>query len=495
MIRTTPRSTFVRLAPLALLLAGCTVGPDFEAPALPTPSRYTAEALSLQEATVAGEAAQRIVPAGPADPAWWRLFDSEALDAVVARALEHNPTLHAARFTLAQAQALAAAQAGTRAPQVSLDAGIGRLKYGPQFLGDSAKPPAFTYFAIGPAVSYTLDMAGGEARAVEQQFALADYQRQRLHATYLSVTGNAVMGALRIAALQEQIETVDTLLEQDRENLRLVQTAFQAGYVSRLDVVSAESQLASDITRLPPLNQALSQARNALSVVLGQMPAEGTVAVPPLREISLPRALPLRLPSELVHQRPDILAAEAQLHASTAALGVATANLYPRITLSAAYSQETTLSGQLFTGASNGWSLISGLVAPIFDGGTLRARQGAARAAMQASAARYQHTVLTAFAQVGNALQALDQDAEALKAQTRAQDAAQDNLDLTRLSYKEGNTGVLQVLDAERRYQEARLAFVQIRAQRYLDTTQLFLALGGTVPADDPAPLAATVSR
>ena len=470
------------LAGTVAMLAGCALGPDFKRPDPPHVERYTAQELRLETAAAVGESEQHVVPGEQLRSDWWRLFQSDALDRVVERALAGNRTLVAAAATLAQSQELAAAQAGTLYPQVGVTAAIGRQKYGAEFLGSSPKPPAFTYFAVGPTISYALDYTGGVARSVEQQYALADYQRQQLHAAYLAVTGTAVMQALKIASLRAQIATVEVLLGQDRENLKLVQTAFDAGSVSRVDIVSANSQLASDATLSPPLRQELSLARHALAIVLGQAPANAALPEFDLANLELPRSLPLSLPSELAHRRPDILAAEAQLHAATAAVGIANANLYPHINLTAATGQQATDFGHLFDRASNVWSLAGALVAPLFDGGTLRAEQRAAVDAMHASAANYEQTVLVAFGQVADSLQALDHGAEQLEAQLRAQDAARDNVDLTRKSYNEGNVGVLQVLDAERLYQQARLGYERARGQRYLDTATLFLALGGSGP-------------
>jgi NodT family efflux transporter outer membrane factor (OMF) lipoprotein len=226
-------------------------------------------------------------------------------------------------------------------------------------------------------------------------------------------------------------------------------------------------------------------------VVLGRVPASELPPDVELAQITLPLDLPVSLPSELAHRRPDILAAEARLHAATSAVGVAQSNLYPKITLSASVGQQSLKADQLFDRASNAWSIISGLTAPIFDGGTLRAEKRAATDAMHASAAHYEQTVLEAFAQVADLLEALDHDAEQLDAQAQAQQAAQSSLDLARLSYQEGNAGVLLVLDAERSYQQARLGYVRAVVQRYLDTVQLFLALGGTSPS---APVAAIPS-
>jgi NodT family efflux transporter outer membrane factor (OMF) lipoprotein len=471
----------------ATILGGCALGPDFKRPDPPHADRYTGQPLRLESGDLPAGSEQRVIAGEELRRDWWRLFQSAEIDDIVRRALARNRTLVAAAATLAQSQELAAAQAGSLYPQVGITAGIGRQKYGAQFLGDAAKPPAFTYFAVGPTVSYALDYAGGVARSVEQQYALAEFQRRQLDAAYLAVTGNAVMQALRIASLRAQIATVEALIEQDRENLKLVQVAFDAGSVSRVDIVSATSQLASDATVLPPMRQELSVARHALAIVLGQPPANAVLPDFDLANVELPRRLPLTLPSELAHRRPDILAAEAQLHAATAAVGIANANLYPHINLTAATGQQATDVARLFDRASNVWSLAGELVAPILDGGTLRAEQRAAVDAMHASAASYEQTVLIAFGQVADSLQALDHGAELSDAQLRAEDAARDNLDLTRKSYHEGNVGILQVLDAERVYQRARLGLERARAQRYLDTAQLFLALGGSGP-DAAAP-------
>jgi outer membrane protein TolC len=177
------------------------------------------------------------------------------------------------------------------------------------------------------------------------------------------------------------------------------------------------------------------------------------------------------------------LAAEARLHAATSAVGVAESNLYPKIQLNGAVGQQAVNAGDLFNASNTAWSLISGLTMPLFDGGTLRAQKRAAVEAMHASAAYYEQTVLEAFGQVADLLDALNHDAEQLEAQAHAQEAAQSNLDLARASYAEGNVGVIQVLDAQRTFQQARLGYVRSEAQRYLDTVQLFLALGGTPPS------------
>lgn len=470
--------TLVAMA-VAAVLAGCAVGPDFKRPDPPHAEQYVAPKAVTD--TSLADRQELLLGESPANE-WWHFFGSDALDQIVARALASNRRLTAEQWSLAQSQELVNAKSGGRWPQIDATAGVGRQKYGSQFLGPLPKPPPFTYFSVGATVSYSLDFTGNLTRTIEQQRALAEYQQHQVEAAQLAVTGNAVSQALEVASLRAQIGTVEALLDRDRENLQLVQVAFDAGSVSRLDVVSAQSQLASDTTLLPPLRQQLAQARHALALTLGVAPDDTSLPDLDLAQLTLPAQLPVSLPSELARRRPDILSAESQLHAATAAVGVATSNLYPRIDLTGSTGQQSITTGQLFDTSSNVWSIASGLVAPIFDRGTLRAEKRAAVDAMRASAATYEQTVLTAFSQVADSLEALDNGAEQLRAQANAEAAARDTVAMTRQSYNEGNVGVLQVLDAERRYQQARLGYVRAQAQRYLDTAQLMLALGGAGP-------------
>ena len=194
-----------------------------------------------------------------------------------------------------------------------------------------------------------LDYTGGGRRGVEQAEANADYLRHQLEAARLAVMGNTLRQAVQVATLRSQIKTVNDLIGRDRENLRLVQVAFQAGSVARLDIVSAQSQLAADETLLPTLDQQLSVAQHALAVLAGNTPATGAGQIDlDLSKLRLPEDIMVSVPSELARHRPDILAAEAQLHASTAAVGVAEANLYPRITISASGGLQSSQFSHLF---------------------------------------------------------------------------------------------------------------------------------------------------
>ncbi|HTP40688.1 MAG TPA: efflux transporter outer membrane subunit [Steroidobacteraceae bacterium] len=471
-----------KIAPAGVLLAlgACAAGPDFVRPPPPTTPVYS----HAQLPTLA--AAGLTLQAGAPVRDWWTVFGSQRLNDTMQLALQGNRDLAAAQQTLAQAAELARASTGDEWPALSLDASAGRQKLGAAALGGNFKVPPFTYFSIGPSVSYTLDFAGGVRRNVEAASARVDYQGYQLDAAYLTLTGNVALQALRIALARAQIDTVQALLKEDERNAQLVQSAFDAGSVTRVDVLSAQSQTANDQVLLPPLLQELSAARHALGVLVGRFPADWAPPDFDLAELAGPASLPVSVPSELVHQRPDILAAEAQLHEATASLGVATSNLYPRITLSATASMQSTTLGHLFDADSSAGGVLGSLTQPIFNHGALRARERAADAARQAAVAHYEQTVLSSFGQVADLLEALEHDAQLVDAQQQAVDAAAANLDLTRKSYSAGNVGILQMLDADRVNEQSQLGILRARAQRYQDEMQLLLAMGGgaTLPPD-----------
>jgi NodT family efflux transporter outer membrane factor (OMF) lipoprotein len=472
------------LGMLFLLVGGCASAPNFVRPAAPESRQYLPPpaANPADAAAPAAAGSQQIVLGAEVSARWWSQFGSNSLDDVVAQAIAASPSLAAATSTLAQTEELVSAAGGARYPKVDLGGGSGRQKYGKEFLGALNAPPPFTYFAAGAAVNYTFDYSGGIARSIEARRALSEYQHQQLRAARLALSGNVVLQGIAIAAARERGRAVNELLEEDRRNLQLVQASFAAGNATRVDVLFADSELAADETLLPPASQELAVARHALAVLVGHAPADWTSPDFDFSQFTLPATLPVRLPAELARQRPDILAAEARLHAATAQVGVATANLYPHITLTGSAGQQALTLGTLFTGSNAVWALTSGLTAPVFDGGSLRAERRADIDAMQASAANYQESVLKALQQVADVLAAIEHDALLLAAESHALDTAQKSLDLTRESYRAGNVGVLQVVDAERLCQRTRLEYVRAETQRYVDTAQLYLALGGAEP-------------
>ena len=487
------RSVVTRLLAAAVAAAGlaaCAVGPDFERPEVAPSAAYrvaedsstsAAGAASAASESAASAHAQRFIPGvNPVDE-WWTVFASPGLDAVVRDAVSRNHTLAAAQATVAEARELVKAEAGSRYPQLSLDGGAGRQRYGTEFLGPLVNNlPTYSYVSAGVAAQYRVDYLGGITRSVEQREALAQYRRSEADATYLSLTGSVVAEAMQVAAAHAQMQAVEELLAEDRSNLDLVRTAFTNGSVSRVDVLTAESQLAADEVLLPPLRQQLAVARHALAVLTAHAPGEWMPPDFSLSALTLPKQLPVSLPSELAHRRPDILAAEAQLHAATAAVGIATANLYPQITLTATGGWQSLPEQTLFAHSNAAWSLISGITAPLFDGGTLRAERRAAVDELRASAARYQEVVLESFGQVADVLDALTHDGQLVAAQSDALASATSNVELARESYAAGNSGILQVIDSQRRRIDAQVGFLRAEEQQYLDTTQLFLALGGS---------------
>jgi NodT family efflux transporter outer membrane factor (OMF) lipoprotein len=468
---------------LAVGTSGCTVGPDFTPPAAPSGTHYTAPGEAMT--TDAGSAApnQTISYGAKVTQAWWRLFRSSDLDQLVKQAIAGSPTLDGAKARLAAAQDAVASASSALYPQVNFGASVAREKLSATTFGLSPNqfplPPNFNVFQVGPTASYALDIFGGTRRRVEQQQALADFQGYQLDAAYLSLTGNTVSQAIQVAAIRAQLKAIDDTIAIDQQNLDLVRTEREAGAVPDSDVVLAAGQLAADETLRPGLDQQLSVAKHALSVLLGRAPGDWLAPNFDLTGLTLPEQLPVSLPSALVHQRPDILAAETQLHAASAQIGVATAQLYPAVTLSGSIGAAALDPGHLFDPAGLVWSIAAGLTQPVFDGGLRRAQRREALDSFKASAADYRQTVLTAFGQVADLLQALSHDAQLLAAQQRALDTASESVRLQRINYSNGGTGILNLLDAQRQYQQALLGYVRAQAQRYQDTVQLLVAMGG----------------
>jgi NodT family efflux transporter outer membrane factor (OMF) lipoprotein len=464
---------------LAVLVVGCAVGPDFVRPPAPETKDYEAGGMPQPVVPEPTETQQHFTLGKKISNDWWQLFHSARLDDVLQQTIAGSQTLIAAKTTLAQAQQSVAQATGALYPQVDLAAGAQRQRVNFAAIGINTPGPIINLFSIGPTVNYALDIFGGYRRRVEQQEALAEYQGWELDAAYLTLTGNAVTLALQIASARAQIAAVESIIADDERNLDLVRTELKAGEATQIDVQSAASQLAADRTLLPPLRQQVSVARHALAVLAGVAPGDWAPPDFDLGEFTLPEDLPVSLPSELVRQRPDILAAEAQLHAASAAVGVATAQLYPSINLTASFEQFAVKPSKLFNPTSSVFDFGASLLAPIFHGGALRAEQQAAVDAFDGALASYKQTVLSSFGQVADVLQALAHDTELLEAEHRALDSAEASLRLTRTTYSYGNAGILQVLDAQRLAEQARLGYVRAQAQRYLDTVQLLTAMGG----------------
>ena len=475
--------------PVALLLGACMVGPDFKTPETKAASTYAA----------AGDAAmpadQHLALGKRIEGDWWAAFRSPALDGVVKLALTDNQDIAAARARVAAAQEAVKAAGGALLPQVSLGGTVAGQKLGASLFGPlNLNVPPYAYYTVGPTLSFPLDLFGGQRRTIEERAAIAEYQVHELNAALLTLTANVTAQALSGAAARAQIVVLRGIIANDTRNVDLVQTAVQFGSDTRTQLLTAQSQLASDRTLLPPLQQQTSTASHALAILVGRAPADWSPPEFTLDDFTLPGEIPASLPSDLVHDRPDIRAAEAQLHAASAAIGVATANLYPKIDLVGTFTQQALTPGGLFNSVASAWSLAANIVQPLFTGGQLTAERRAAIDRYTEALATYRQTILTAFGQVADRLQSLANNADELHAQNEAVQAAAAALDLARTSFTFGNSGILDVIDTQRRLSQAQLGLSYARAQRLLDTVQLFLALGGTPPTgvaaqpEPPAP-------
>jgi len=455
------------------------VGPDFARPEPPHVERYTSG--SQPSATIAANSqAQRFEEGARIASDWWRLFNSSKLDAVIKEAMANSPTVQAAQASLRQNQDNLKAGYGVFYPQVNAGFNAAREKVSQASLGgSSANSTIFNLYTLMGTVSYTLDIFGGERRAVEGLQAQVDSQRYVVLGTYLTLSGNIVNTVIAQAAYREEIKATEDIVTLQKEQIRITETQFQAGTVPYSNVLSLRSQLAATEASLPPLRQLLSQTEHLLAALVGHAPAEWAQPQVDLADLTLPGDLPITLPSQLVRQRPDILTAEAQLHSASANVGVATAALYPSFTLSGSYGHENTALSNLLNNHSSIWNLGSNITAPLFHGGTLRAQRSAAVEGYNQSLANYRQTVLSAFEQVADTLRALEHDAESLQAQSQALNTAEEALRLVQVNYQAGLVNYVQVVIANDQYHQARTGYLQALAQRFQDTVALFVALGG----------------
>jgi NodT family efflux transporter outer membrane factor (OMF) lipoprotein len=464
---------------VSLLVAGCTVGPNYVRPSDPLQTRYVGPSSASADHDAAPDYAPPVALGETAPDDWWTLLGSAQLDRLVKLALVNNQSLASAKARLQAARERIGVARGAQFPQVDAATSAQRTRIGATVLGpDATDFPSFSAYTGGVTVSYDLDLFGGTRRRIERAGAEAQYEAAERDAAALSISGNVVLQALQIASLTEQIRVVEGIVADDERMLRLISAANAAGAVSRVDVLSAQSQTDHDRTLLPPLRQQVGVAQDALAVLVGTAPADLPAQDFNLQQIALRDEIPAVLPSELVHRRPDIAAAEAQLHAASASIGIAAANLYPHLTLDGSVGREGLLAGGP---SETAWNVLGGLTAPIFHGGTLNAEKRAAVQDYQAAVGAYRETVLEAFGQVADMLQALKNDREALSMQQRALESAGASLDLTRQGYEGGNAGYVQVLDAQRLHQEAQLGTVQAETQSYVDAVKLLLAAGGRV--------------
>lgn len=472
----------VTLALLVAGLTGCAAGPDFQRPAAPAATRYTAEPLAAHttDAPTAGGAAQRFAQGQDLPRQWWTLFGSSALDQLVDSALRANPDLQAAEAALRAARENAAAARGAFAPSVDASFAptrqrVANLLASPTSSGENL----YSLHTAQLSISYVPDVFGATRRQVEAATAQGDVAQFQRHAAWLTLTSNVVAAAIQEASLRAQLQAAREQVDIATRLLDMVRQQQRAGQLGAADVAAQETTLAQVQATLPPLEKQLAQQRNLLAVLAGRPPSDAIPQEFDFDSLKLPEELPLSLPARLVEQRPDIRAAEAQLQVASAQVGVARAARLPNIALSATLGSSALDLGTLFKSGTGFWSIGANLVQPIFHGGTLMHQQRAAEATYDQAAAQYRSTVLTAFQNVADTLHAIDADAKGLRAATMAERAAHNSLAIAQRQRELGLIGFPAVLQAQQAYQQALGSLVQARAARYADTVALFQALGG----------------
>ena len=481
-----PATRLTRLSAclLMLSLSACAVTPAYQPPEVAKAEAgadYTEGLLPPKTVKAPGKGgeAQSFIPGQDIPAQWWSVFRSEPLDQLIRQALAHNPSLGSAQASLRQAEESYKSLYGSLAlPNVSANLQGGRERVS----GVSAGVPGGVVYNLYNAsvnVSYTVDVFGANKKALEGQQAAVDLQRYQLEATYLTLTSNVVTTAIREASLRAQLQATAELLQAQEQQLAVTEKQYAVGAVGLQAVLAQRSAVAATRAGVPGIEKSLAQTRHQLAVLAGRMPGEHGLPQFDLDSLQLPQDLPVSLGSELVRQRPDILASEAQLRQAAAQVGVATANLYPQFNLTASLGSTALKPNQFFEPASGFWSLLGGITQPLFNGGSLDAKRRAALAGLDAAAGQYRSTVLQAFQNVADSLRALEFDASTLRQQAEAEAVAKESLALNTRQYQLGGVSYLSLLDAQRSYQQARINLVSARAARYADTAALFQSLGG----------------
>ncbi|MGN6581800.1 MAG: efflux transporter outer membrane subunit [Bordetella sp.] len=460
-------------------VCGCTVGPDFTSPAPPGVDRYTREPLAPSTVVAQGKS-QRFMSGAPVPEAWWRLFGSPELDGTVRQALSNSPTVAAALASLRESQDNLRAGYGVFFPQVGAQGQAVREQTPPMpAAGRLQEGSVFNLVTASGSVTYLLDFSGGKRRSVEALRAQSDYRRYLAMATYLTLSTNVVNTVIAYAAYAAEANAIGRMIALQTQQLQAIEAQVRAGTSSYSTVLSLQGLIAGNRAAMVQLEQKMSQSAHLLATLQGRSPAEADAPRIALAALALPDDLPVSLPSDLVRQRPDILAAQAQLHAASANIGVATAAMFPSISLSGTYGKDATRFAGLSGDGFRFWSIGPSISIPVFEGWSLWYGRKAAIDAFDQAQASYRQTVLAAFAQVADVLDALAHDAQALQAQEGALNDARTALDLVQVNFRAGMAGYLDVLAADVQFQQASMAYLGSVAQRQQDTVALFAALGG----------------
>jgi NodT family efflux transporter outer membrane factor (OMF) lipoprotein len=474
-----------RLAIVALIacLSACVVGPDYKRPDPPAAPGYGRASQQQETAAVEGTGgnAQRFVVDKNISAQWWTLFHSPKLDHLVEEALKANPNVGAAEAALRQAHELYFVQWAGYFPTLQGGFNAARSEYPTNTLTAPTVAPnsIYTLYTAQLSLSYAPDVFGGTRRSVESAKAQEESTRYQLEAAYLTLSSNVVVTAVQEASLRGQIAATERLLQLEHQLTDIMRQQRALGTASDLDVLAQQSAEAQSAQTLPPLQKQLGLARDALTALLGRLPSDEPEEAFRLEELTLPGDLPVSLPSKLIEQRPDVRQAEENLHAATAQVGVAVANMLPQFPIDASLGTSALRLAQLFSPYTAFWTVGASLTQTLFDGGALLHKKRAADAAVDEAAAQYRGAVILACQNVADSLRALQSDADALKASSEADRASKATFDLAERQRELGAVSLVAVLNAEQAYRQAELALIQAQANRYSDTAGLFQSLGG----------------
>ncbi len=467
------------IACCGLVVAGCTVGPDFRPPEAPAVDHY-----------VPGEppatSGMPLLARDRAPPErWWTTFRCPALDELVERALRGSPTLDEARARVTQARELHDARAGgTRYPGVDLVAGAERQRVDPATVGfpQAPNPGPFNVFSLGATVRYDFDIFGGTRRELERLAAEVDYRAYELDAARLTLAGSVVAVVVQRATSAATLEATQAILAIQRRELAITEERYRLGGVAWVEVQNQRALVAQTEAGVPPLRAGVEIGGHRLAVLMGEPPATASVPLVRLDELRVPAEVPLQVPAALVRTRPDIRASEALLHKASADVGVATADLYPKLVISGGFSTGQLALADLFGNGINLWNIGINLAQPLLRGGELKARKRAAEAAYAQALGAYRQTVLLSFANVADILRELESATQALGARNEQSARADDAWRITRERYRLGGVSEIAFLDAERQRLAAEVARLGAEGARLSSVGALWQAMGVLPP-------------
>jgi NodT family efflux transporter outer membrane factor (OMF) lipoprotein len=474
-----------------LTLSGCSVGPDFSTPQPPNVESFTPEKLTSIGGP--GKDRLRLELEASVPQRWWETFHNDKLNKLIAAAIEYNPSIDAAEAAIKVAYFNAEAQKGAFLPTAMFGSNSQYYWQNTVMNFQNGNPTNPTGDALDPttvfkpyglflkqmSIIYNVDIWGANRRSVESLEAQTDQQRYLLEAIYIALTSNVAAAAVTEATLRGQIAAIQRVIVIEKEILQIIQGRVSVGSSSQAEFLMQQTALGQAMQMLPPLEKQLSQQRNLLTALAGQY---STAQVPEtfnLDQLELPKSLPVSLPSTFVRQRPDIRAAEANMHAAAAQIGVAIAARLPNLTLAPQFGYGAFNFAQIFVPAS-GFYILGGAVAhTLFDGFSLLNQQKAAEAGLVLADAQYRQSVILAFQNVTDALRALQADTKAVKAARFTEDSARKNLTIASGQLKIGSISQIELLNAQQAYLTASVATVQAEGSRLADVVGLFMALGG----------------